>query len=34
VRIGNYRVIYEVRDSDKLVLIAHILRRSESTYDL
>jgi mRNA interferase RelE/StbE len=34
VRIGNYRVIYEVRDSDKLVLIAHILRHSESTYDL
>ena len=34
VRIGHYRVIYEVRDIDKLVLIAHILRRSESTYDL
>ena len=33
VRIGNYRVIYEVRETDRMVLIAHVLRRSESTYD-
>jgi mRNA interferase RelE/StbE len=33
VRVGNYRVIYEVRDSDRIVLVAHILRRSESTYN-
>lgn len=33
IRIGNYRIIYEVRDRDQIVLIAHVLRRTESTYD-
>jgi mRNA interferase RelE/StbE len=33
VRVGNYRIVYEVRDADRMVLIAHILRRNESTYD-
>ena len=33
VRIGNYRIIYEVRDADRIVLVARILRRNESTYD-
>ena len=33
IRIGNYRIIYEVREKDRLVLIAHVLRRNESTYD-
>jgi mRNA interferase RelE/StbE len=33
VRIGNYRIVYEVRDTDRIVLLAHVLRRSETTYD-
>ena len=32
IRIGNYRVVYEVYDSDSLVLILQISRRSETTY--
>jgi mRNA interferase RelE/StbE len=33
IRIGNYRIIYQVRDVERIVLIAHVLRRAESTYD-
>lgn len=33
IRVGNYRIIYEVRDADRIVLVARILRRNESTYD-
>jgi len=32
IRVGNYRVVYEVYDSDKLVLILQVARRSETTY--
>ncbi len=32
IRAGNYRVVYEVYDSDKLVLILQVVRRSETTY--
>lgn len=32
IRVGNYRVVYEVYDNDKLVLILQIIRRSETTY--
>ena len=32
LRVGSYRVVYEVYDSDKLVLTLQIVRRSEITY--
>lgn len=32
IRIGNYRVVYEIYDNDKLVLILQVARRSETTY--
>jgi mRNA interferase RelE/StbE len=32
IRIGNYRVVNEVYDNDKLVLILQVVRRSETTY--
>ena len=32
IRVGNCRVVYEVYDSDKLVLILQVVRRSEMTY--
>lgn len=32
IRVGSYRVVYEVYDNDKLVLILQIVRRSETTY--
>jgi mRNA interferase RelE/StbE len=32
IRVGNYRVVYEVYDSDNLVLILQVVRRSETTY--
>jgi len=32
IRAGNYRVVYEVYDSENLVLILHIGRRTETTY--
>lgn len=32
IRVGRYRVIYEVYDSDNLVLILLVTRRSETTY--
>lgn len=32
IRVGSYRVVYEVYDSDNLVLILQIARRSETTY--
>jgi mRNA interferase RelE/StbE len=32
IRTGNYRVVYEVYDKEKLVLILNIARRSETTY--
>ncbi len=32
IRVGSYRVVYEVYDNDKLVLILQIVRRTETTY--
>ncbi|MBM3142331.1 MAG: type II toxin-antitoxin system RelE/ParE family toxin [Chloroflexi bacterium] len=32
IRIGNYRVVYEIYDDKNLVLILHIGRRAETTY--
>lgn len=32
IRAGNYRVVYEVYDTENLVLILHIGRRTETTY--
>ena len=32
IRVGNYRVVYDVYDSDNLVLLLQVARRSETTY--
>ena len=32
VRVGNYRVIYTVRDDQQHVIVARVARRSGSTY--
>ena len=32
IRVGSYRVVYEVHDSENLVLILQVARRSETTY--
>ena len=32
IRVSNYRVVYDVYDSDNLVLILQVARRSEATY--
>ena len=32
IRVGSYRVVYEVYDSDNLVLIMQVALRSETTY--
>ena len=32
IRAGSYRVVYEVYESQKLVLIIQIARRTETTY--
>ena len=32
IRVGNYCVVYDVYDSDNLVLILQIARKSETTY--
>jgi mRNA interferase RelE/StbE len=32
IRVGNYCVVYEVYDDDRLVLILQVARRSETTY--
>jgi mRNA interferase RelE/StbE len=32
IRVGGYRVVYDIYDSDKLVLLLQINRRSETTY--
>lgn len=34
IRVGSCRVVYDVYDGEKLVLIYRIARRSEDTYDL
>ena len=32
IRVGNYRVVYEIYDSENLVLILQVVRRTETTY--
>lgn len=32
IRVGSYRVVYEVYDNENLVLILQVVRRTESTY--
>ena len=32
IRVGNYRVVYEVYENGKFVLILRVVRRSETTY--
>ena len=32
IRVGDYRVIYSIFDSDKVVLVSKVARRSERTY--
>ncbi len=32
IRVGNYRVVYDVYDEERLVLILQVARRSETTY--
>jgi mRNA interferase RelE/StbE len=33
IRVGDWRVIYTIRDKDKIVVVGKIARRSEDTYD-
>lgn len=32
LRVGDYRIIYVVLDDDKVVVVARVTRRGESTY--
>lgn len=32
IRVGNYRVVYEINDNESLVLILQVTRRTEITY--
>ncbi len=32
LRVGNYRIIYQIIDKDQIVVIIHIRRRREDTY--
>jgi mRNA interferase RelE/StbE len=32
VRVGDYRAVYAVLDSERVVIIARVARRSENTY--
>lgn len=32
VRVGDYRVIYTVLDDEKVIIVARVARRGESTY--
>ena len=32
IRVGNYRIVYDVYDDKKLVVILQVVRRSETTY--
>lgn len=32
IRVGSYRVVYEVYDNENLVLILQVVRRTEATY--
>ena len=32
IRVGDYRIVYDVYDDKKLVIILQVVRRSETTY--
>ena len=32
IRVGDYRVVYEIYDKENMVLILQVARRSETTY--
>ncbi len=32
IRVGDYRIVYDVSDDKKLVVILQVVRRSETTY--
>ncbi len=32
IRVGNYRLVYEIYDNENLVLILQVARRTETTY--
>ncbi|MBE0415391.1 MAG: type II toxin-antitoxin system RelE/ParE family toxin [Dehalococcoidia bacterium] len=32
IRVGDYRVVYEIYDKENLVLILQVARRTETTY--
>ena len=32
IRVGDYRIVYDVYDDEKLVVILQVVRRSETTY--
>jgi len=32
IRVGDYRVVYEIYDNEGMVLILHVARRSEVSY--
>lgn len=32
IRVGDYRIVYEIDDKGSRVLVLHVARRSESTY--
>lgn len=34
IRVGNYRVVYEIYDNESLVLLLQVARRTERTYRL
>jgi mRNA interferase RelE/StbE len=33
VRVGNYRVVYQITDQDKKVTIVRVVKRDERTYE-
>jgi mRNA interferase RelE/StbE len=33
IRVGKYRVIYEIKDKELIVLVIQVSRRNEYTYD-
>ena len=32
IRVGAFRIVYEAVDDDRLIVIARVLRRTETTY--
>ncbi|MCL0091876.1 type II toxin-antitoxin system RelE/ParE family toxin [Dehalococcoidales bacterium] len=32
IRVGNYRVVYEIYDDENLVLLLQVARRTQTTY--